>query len=245
MAVCYLAGGGCAPPAALVKERSLSAEEVMRRVRERNRSISTLTGDGSITIESPEGSMSGSFDLALKKPDSMLVELNGPFGIHVGTLMLSRGRFLFYNRVENRAVAGMPDGQTLGSMFRLRMEFDEILHAFSGEFTPPSDSITSSLVENELYVVNYRSGGGTKEYRVNGDDFFVASYRFLDSAGRPTITALASDPERRDGIAMPSLLRLIFPRERRAVTIAYDAIRFNAPVNCSFALPKQVEVINR
>jgi len=240
-----LLAAGCAPSAAVMRERNLSAGEVMRRVEERNGRISTIKGDGSITIESPEGSMSGSFDLSLKKPDSMLVELNGPFGIHVGTLMLSRHKFLFYNRLENRAVAGTPDGRTLGAMFRLRMEFDEILHAFAGDFGSPDDSIASSSVENELYVVNYRAGGGMREFRVDGDDFFVASYRLLDSAGKPSITAIASDPEQRDGITMPAFLRLIFPKERRAVTIAYDAVRVNEPVNCSFALPQQVEVIDR
>jgi outer membrane lipoprotein-sorting protein len=236
---------GCAPPAALVKERTLNAGEVMERVRERNARISTLKGNGSITIESPEGSMSGSFDVSLKKPDSMLVELSGPFGIHVGTLMLSRHRFLFYNRLENRAVAGVPDGRTLGAMFRLRMEFDEILRAFSGEFAPPDGPIASSSVQDNLYVVNYQAGAETKEFRVDGDDYFVASYRLLDSAGRPTVTALASDAEQRDGIAMPAFLRVIFPKERRAVTIAYDAVRFNEPVSCALALPRQVEVLDR
>ena len=44
---------------------------------------------------------------------------------------------------------------------------------------------------------------------------------------------------------MPAFLRVIFPRERRAVTIAYDEVRLNEPVNCSFLLPKQVEVVDR
>ncbi len=113
---------GCAPSAKVYKERTLAAAEVMRRVNERGQSISSLRGNGSITIETPEGSSSGSFDLSLKKPDSLLVELHGPFGIHVGTLLLSRERFLFYNNMDNTALVGKPDGRTLNSMFRLRME---------------------------------------------------------------------------------------------------------------------------
>jgi hypothetical protein len=44
---------------------------------------------------------------------------------------------------------------------------------------------------------------------------------------------------------MPSLLRVVFPKDRRSVTIAYDDVRPNEPVECSFSLPDQVERIYR
>lgn len=246
-AVLAFSCNGCAPSATVTKERTLSATEVMKRVRERNNKISTLTGDGSITIETPEGSTNGSFDLFLKKPDSLRVELHGPFGIHFGTLMLSRQQFLFYNRMENFAIVGTPDGRTLNSMFRLRLQFDEILRAFSGEFVPPSDtdSLEKSFIENDRYVVLYRTQGGMKEYRVDGDAFIVTSYRMLDSLGKPTITALTSDPEEVGGFMMPKFVRVIFPKERRAVTIAYDGFQLNEPVICAVAVPPKVGVIHR
>jgi len=239
--------GGCAPSTKVFKERTLSADEVMRRVSQRGREISSLRGNGSITIETPDGSSSGSFDLSLKKPDSLLVELHGPFGIHVGTLLLSRKQFLFYNRMDNTALIGKPDGQTLNAMFRLRMEFDEILRAFTGEFASPAagDSLGSQSVKDELYVIRYRTEHGTREYRIDGDTFVIASYRMLDSTGKSTITALASDQEDIHGTSMPKLVRIIFPEERRAVTISYDDITINESVECSFTLPKHAEVIYR
>lgn len=238
---------GCAPSAKVYKERTLAADEVMRRVNERGQSISSLHGNGSITIETPEGSSSGSFDLSLKKPDSLLVELHGPFGIHVGTLLLSRERFLFYNNMDNTALVGKPDGRTLNSMFRLRMEFDEILRAFTGEFTSPAtgDSLGSESIKDELYVIRYRTEQGTREYRVDGDTFVITSYRMLDSAGKSMLTAQTSDQEDVQGIMMPKFVRIIFPKERRAVTISYDDLTINEPVECSFTLPKHAEVIYR
>lgn len=239
---------GSAPPA--TRGRTLAPAEVMARVLERDARIASLGGGGSITIESPDGSASGSFDLALKKPDSMRVDLSGPFGIRFGTLMLSRNAFLFYNRMENTALVGKPDGRTLNAMFRLRMEFDEILHAFTGEFTAPgpADSIESSAVDGGLYVLRYRAAGparSVREYRVDGDDFVVTSYRLLDSTGKPLVTAVTSDPDDAGGIPVRKLVRVIFPRERRAVTIAYDDIRLNEPVTCYYAAPAKAEVIGR
>ena len=222
-------------------------DEVLRRVRERNAGVRTLRGNGSITVESPEGGQNGSFEASLRKPDSMLVEFRGPFGIHFATLSLSREQFLFYNRMENKAIVGKPDGSVLQSMFKLKMQFDEILNAFTGEFPPAgaADSLERFTVHDDQYVIAYKSDGGAKEYRVDGDAFVVTSYRVLDADSSAIMYSSASELEPADERVMPRLLRVVFPKERRSVTIAYDDIEINGPVGCSFTLPKQAEVISR
>lgn len=238
---------GCAHTATVIRDRSLGADEVIRRVRERDRKIRTVRGDGSITVESPEASGSGSFRADVRKPDSLKVELNGPFGVHVGTLLLSREQFMFYDWRENTATIGRPDGSTLQSIFRLKLRFDEILHAFTGEFLPAAteDTLETFIVEEGLYVLRYRSEEGVHEYRVDGDVFVVTSYRLLDSRGKPSLIALASRFDEVADITIPKLLRVIFPNERRSLTIAYGDLRLNGEVQCSFVLPRQAEVIRQ
>jgi outer membrane lipoprotein-sorting protein len=253
VSVCLVAIGlagwsGCAPAARLTRERILSVEEVLRRVAERNARISTLRGDGRITVESPEASNTGSFDVRLRKPDSVLVEFSGPLGIRVGTLAVSRKQFVYYDRMQNRALVGVPDGRTLHAAFNLSMEFDDILRAFTGEFSStvkPDESLEQFTVEKDLYVLTYRSGEERKEYRIDGDNFIVASYRIIDREGKNKLYALAAETEQRSDIAMPMLIRVVLPRERRSVTIAYSDVAFNRPVVCSFALPGQAEIIHR
>jgi len=227
----------------------MALNDVLYNVGERNKNIHTLKGDGSITVESPEGSNRGSFDAFVKKPDSLRVELNGPFGIHIGTLALSREQFLFYNRMENTAIVGKPDGTTLRSMFRLKMQFDEVIHAFTGEFPAATDgdSLEQFYVHDDLYVIKYHTTDGAKEYRIDGDTFVITSYRVFDRSGTVVLAADATRIESGEetSIAMPMLLRVIFPEEHRSVTIAYDDVQLNEPVECSFTLPKQAEVIYR
>ncbi len=239
---------GCASQREIVKkERTLTAGEVMKRVRDRSGFVTTLGGSGSITVETREASTSGSFDVVLRKPDSLRVEFRGPFGIHVGTLSVSRDRFVFFNRRENTAVVGKPDGSTLQSMFRLKIRFDELLNAFAGGFPDPDDhdSLAGFSVDRDLYVLLFRSTDGTKEYRVDGDNFLVMGYRTLDAQGTATLTGLISRTTETGNVTMPSLLRIVFPDEQRSVTIAYDNIRVNKPVDCSFVLPKNVERTDR
>ncbi len=238
---------GCGPSTKSVREAPLPVGEVLRRVRERNEKVRTLKGDGTITIESPEGSTSGFFTARLKKPDSLLVEFKGPFGIHVGTLMLSRGQFTFFNKMENRAIVGAPDGRTLQSMFRLKMEFDEVLNVFTGEFpgAGAGDSLMAFSTYDGRYDISYTSGETVKEYNVDGEAFVVRGYKVVDTSGTPTLTAVADRVDDSPPAPVPKFLRVIFPREHRSITIAYSGIELNRPVDCSLSLPERVEIINR
>lgn len=238
---------GCAPAAKSIRERPFPAAEVIRRVQERNEQVRTLRGNGTITVEAPEGSNSGYFDASLKKPDSLLVEFKGPFGIHVATLQLCRDRFVFFNQMENKAIIGKPDGKTLQSMLKLKMEFDEILNVFTGEFpaASPGDSLARFTVEDDRYVLRYAERTDSKEYQIDGEDFVVTSYRVADSAGSPAVTATASRIDDSPPVAVPKLLRVIFPQEKRSITIAYSGLEVNKPVECSLTIPDRAEIIRR
>jgi outer membrane lipoprotein-sorting protein len=237
---------GCATSLRAKRELTLAPDRVMEMVRQRVDAVGTLRGEGVVTIESPEESGSSSFTLNLKKPDSILVNLSGPFGIRFGTLQFTRERFVFYNYQDNYAFVGKSDGSTLHSMFNLRMTFDEVMRAFTGEFFAPGALAPDSFsTDGESYVFSYRSGGGRTEYRVDGQDWFVRSYRIIDSAGRPTLTATASEPEESDGVVAPRLLRVVFPAERRSISVAYSEIEINRDAACSFTVPKSADIFNR
>jgi len=225
---------------------TLGAAQVVGRVEGRSEMIRSAKGEGVVTIESPEESGSSSFEMALRKPDSILVSLSGPFGIRFGALSFTRDRFLFYNYQENYAIVGKSDGSTLHAMFNLRMKFDEVMRAFTGEFfASQGDSLETFTAGSEEYILVYRSGAERKEYRVDGGDYFVRSYRVLDPDGHPTLTAIASDPDQTGPMVIPRLLRVIFPDERRSITVAYSDMEVNLPVSCSFTVPESADIFYR
>jgi hypothetical protein len=236
---------GCAPQKNIVRERNLPLDQLVARVHSRSESIRTVTGNGSITIESPEESNSGSFDVELRKPDSMLVELRGPFGIHAATLSLSREQFVFFNRMNNEAIIGAPDGKTIQSMFHFTIQFDEILNAFTGDFpfAMDPDSLERFYVQDGLYVAIYKDHGMHREYKIDGDTNIIVHYRLLDSENQPVINAVASRPTEAGDIVVPRLLRVIFPKEHRSITVAYSDIHLNDSVSCAFTLPDNIDKI--
>ncbi len=238
---------GCAATKKATVDRTLLPGEIFSHVRDRNARVQTLQGSGLLTVESPEGSHNGSFDVRVKKPDSVRIELRGPFGVQAGTLLLSRDTFLYYNRLENVAFTGKPNGRTLRSMFRLTMRFDEVLNALTGEFpiAGEADSLIAAAADDRGYHLRYHAGGETREYDIDGESFVVTGYRVFDRDGREVLTAESSRIRMSDSIPLPKLLRVVFPEEKRSVTIAYDDITVNRPTECAFTLPQQTEVITK
>jgi hypothetical protein len=73
----------------------------------------------------------------------------------------------------------------------------------------------------------------------------IASYRELDSLNKPVVIATSGRFDAEGEIPMARLLRVIFPHDRRAITVAYDNVSPNDSVSCAFTLPENVEKIYR
>ncbi len=235
----------CLPSERSERLRPVSIDQVLHSFHHKNERITTLVGEGTITFESSDRSLNSSFNLALRKPDSLLLDLTGPFGIHFGSLLLCREKLFFYNRLENVVTVGRSNAGPSSVLPTLHLGFDEILQSFTGEIIYPlsTDSLQSIKFENNQYIVRYNSPGGTKEYRVDGETLLVLSYRLLNQTGKPTLTVLASNSKNADGTLIPRLIRIILPPEREALTIEYEGVHINTPVTCSLTFPAEAEII--
>jgi len=92
---------GCRTTSTLnLGNRTIASSEVQDVVRMHHTRIQSMKGEGRISVETPEIGQSGSFILTLQKPDSILINLRGPFGIKVGTALVTRTGFLFYNSLR-------------------------------------------------------------------------------------------------------------------------------------------------
>jgi hypothetical protein len=226
---------------------SLTYDEVLSRINLRNDGITTLQGEGSITIETPDGSQSGSFSVEIHKPDSLRLELRGPFGIRIGTLAISPGAFVYYDSRENVAITGIPDRRLVASTLNISMDVEEIIRALTGEF--PIEAISDSIIrfypKEDQFVLAYHDRDLLKEFRIDGESYCVASYREVNREGEVPVTAFASRIVERGNIQVPTLLRIVFPVERRSISIAYDDVTLNGETSCRFHIPEGSRIIRK
>ena len=131
--------------------KTLNAQLVQQTVRGNYEKVHSLTGSGTITVETPEIAQSGSFELFLHKPDSVLVKIEGPFGISVGSALITRDGFMFYNSLQNQLITGPVTSANLSRIFRVKLTFDELMALFTGgSFLASDDALPDTVVVKSI-----------------------------------------------------------------------------------------------
>jgi len=205
------------------------APYVLKRIFEQRALVRTVVGKGNLSFDSPEAAGSAFFRLALKRPESLLVKLQGPFGMSVGTFFLSRSRFVMYNAMENSVIAGTPDARGIRSVVPFDITADEVFNLFGGCFPLPSDTtgLREMLSEDGLLHFKFACGRETCDFWVDAEDLLVTKLRRENSSGDVLVEAEADDIHEFNGVPLPRRIRLSFPQTSRYLSIYYSSLSVN------------------
>jgi len=230
-------GLGCASaPAVKIDANSTSPALIHNRVQANIERIRTLRGTGTLSMESPEMAGSGSFEIVLRKPDSMLLKLEGPFGIEVGSALVTRDGFLFYNSLQNQLITGSTNAENLRRTLRMSVTFDDLINLFSGAaFLADDNEPDEFAAEDNQYVLTYRRADGTRKYWIDPTTLFIANVQHLDPDGKLVAEQRYTKYRTSADGAFPSSVRFIMNTQRRMLSVHYDTVELNAPA-LSFAL---------
>jgi len=233
--VCTLLAGfvltGCMSKSVRYADRTITADMLQERVSENQTRVRTLRGTGTISVETSDMAQSGSFELTLRKPDSVLVKIEGPFGIDVGSALVTRNRFAFYYSFQNRLVEGPTNPANLSRVFQIPIDFDDVLNLFTGGFFLSEDRANPSdfSIEDEEFVMTYSSYTGTRRYWVDSQKMQIVKIQHLDGNGTLVLEQLFTKFQTMDGVTVPQYVRVTMVKERRRVSIAYSGIVINPP----------------
>lgn len=236
-------GAGCAGGTGYA-DRSLSASSLEETVVSHHRQIRALSGSGTISVETPEIAQSVSFELVLRKPDSVLVRIEGPFGIDLGLALITRSEFFFYNSMENRVLSGPTNAANLGRVLRIKLEFEDMMNLFSGGALLSNDIGRPSSLEiiDDEYVLTYEHPAGVRKYWIDPRSLQIVQIHHLDKGGRVLIEQTFTSFQKADGTIVPRLLRAVMRPERRRLSISYSDLAVNpASVSFHYEIPSDAE----
>jgi hypothetical protein len=225
---------------------AVPAEELVERVNVRANRLQAMTGKGSLAFESPQGAGSAYFTMALRKPDSLLVQFEGPFGLDVGLLFLSRQRFVMYNGLENQVVTGVPNLASIRAILPVELTFDQILNAFSGMFTLPRahGQLIQYVIDDEQFLLSYVCGTDTCTYWVDPATQIVTRYLMQNAAGETLVEAHATRIEEQGDVCAPRRITVRLPD--RQVSIYYSSLVLNdSHPSFAFSVPANAQTIER
>jgi outer membrane lipoprotein-sorting protein len=222
--------GGCASvPRANLAGKSVTPEMVQNVVRVNRERVQSLSGSGSISVESPDMAQSGSFEVFLHKPDSVLVKIEGPFGIQVGSALLTRTGFLFYNSLQNQLVTGPVNAANMNRIFRVNLTFDELLNLFTGgNFLPGDEKAPDSLViEGNQFVLSYGDASGSRRYWIDPATLLIAKIQLTDSKGKLVLEERFERFRDAGDASLPRHIRITQHQARRVVAVAFSSLDIN------------------
>ena len=221
-------------------------ESLATHIRLREAGIATLTGKGSVVFESPEMSGSAYFELSLKKPDSLLVTFEGPFGINAGFLFLSRTKYVVYNGIENKVMTGNPESRSIRSFISLDLSLEQIIETLSGGFAIPDSPPARFSSEDGNLLLEYRRGNSTHSYWIDPENSTVSRYTIRGDDGGPLLEANASRMMEQDGLYAPRRITVTFPGEEKRISIYYTSLELNDPnPSFAYAIPQNARTTQR
>ncbi len=248
--LCLLAAGimfSCSPRRSEVGllPHPLPPSLLLEEVAKRNTEVRTVAGRGNLSFDSPDIAGSAFFRSSLKRPDSLLVRLQGPFGMDVGTFFLSHDRYVVYNAIENVVQSGDPSAASLRSLIPFDLTPEDLVSVFGGLIPLPHDTagVRIAGVDGDVTRLTVDCGGGECEYWVDTDRLAVTRFQRKDAAGKMQVAMEAMDFKEFDGFSLPRQVRLDFPGASRTVSVFYTTLTPNGePPSFAFTVPPGARV---
>ena len=207
----------------------LTFSELKSLVNSNSKKLSSLDADGEISIDSPEISNSGSITVSINKPDSVYTKLEGPFGIDIADLLITRDNFIYYKPMDNTVIKGPSSSHYLGIIMKIKIDFDDIVNAFSGKFIFGEDNYNDVQIsiKDGNYLMSINTGTEIKKFWIDPDNFFVRKAGTYELNGETKIEILYENFYERDGIYFPKKINIERPKEKQYIWLTYYNEEFN------------------
>lgn len=235
---------GCSSKETVAIDGSLSPHAIIAQVNSMTASVQTFSALGSLSVETPQMSQAVGFDLAVKKPDSIMISIEGPFGITVGKALFTKESFIAYNALNNTLYQGNPQVGMQSLPFFAGINTDIMLDALSGirRFGDTMSEPDSFSIGKNSYIFTFMHQLQRTKFFVDGRSFLitrVVTYRNNGSIvweERYTYTRL------KEGRWEPSTIWISVPDRSMSMEFIYDEISLNIPLtNFTIAYPLDAE----
>jgi hypothetical protein len=228
--LCGLVLAGCAAtrePAQITSD--LTPEEIIKIVNAQPFTVATMAAQGSVTVESPEFSNSAKVDIMVRRPDSVKIKVNGPFGIHLASVLFSGNHFLLYNSFSNEVMEGDVDSEKLPVFLNLHIDADDILDTFCAtrRFRETEIHPDSFIVEGDSYRLKFRDGDRWADYTVDGTVGRISAVTRTDSAGMEELKEIYEYRQTDEGAIVPQSFSIIREGHQMSISMYYESVDLN------------------
>jgi len=228
----------------------IPVREIKQRINQNSGLIETLEASGNISFDSPEQSGTGWIEVKIKKPDTVYVKIEGPFGISIANVLITRNDFIYYNAQENKAITGPSTDINIGAILRIKVSFDELINGFTAGFNfeeSPDDS-TGANSENNLYVIQTDNSHGKQKYFVEPARYTIQRYNYLDKDNKSLVEVNYSNYQKESSagknVYIPATIKIKNPPSKQTVYVDYVNKEINKKdLTFKIKIPKSAKIV--
>ncbi|HSL90780.1 MAG TPA: DUF4292 domain-containing protein [Ignavibacteriaceae bacterium] len=240
---------GCVPSQPTEELELLPSERLINRLEVNRRKIRNMEGTGTISVRTPQLDNNATFRVILQKPDSLQLTILGPFGIELADAVVTSNEFIFYDALQNTAYTGDSDNNALENIFRIDLNFSDIMDAFVG-----SVNLSENLykapdlyeIEYDKYVLTYfdTERNVIKRYKVDVRQLGITDFELTSFEGEPLLQGKYSRFEIIENVAVPYRIEVSNRKQNQKINIEYKKITANRnSISLDFTLPEDATII--
>lgn len=224
----------------------ISPGELKAKINEESAKLTSLNCEGSISIDTPELNSSGSITVSINKPDSIFTKIEGPFGISIADVLITRNNFIYYNIRENTVIKGSSNTLNLGAILRLKLCFDDLINGYSCSFTFPDTTSGNSELsyDKNLYLLKISGEQESKFFWVNPKFYYIEKYEIKDKSNNTKLKIEYSDFSLQNNIYTPENVSISNPNEKQNLWLTLNKKAFNTNrLKFKLRFPKSAKII--
>lgn len=240
---------GCAPTKPISEERVLSADRLIKRLEANRRKIKSFNGAGLLSVSTNQINAKSTFQVTLKKPDSLKISFYGPFGIDLAHALITPANFEFYDVINNVLYKGKMRDEIIERVLKVNFSFNELVDALAG-----SVNLTDKLrLEPDnfanlgnSYVLTYFDLQNKLEkiYTIRSDDFAISENILKRIDGDVLVEGRYSKFKNYEDVPVPHEINLVDSANKQNLKIEYRQIVVNRNIgNLKLDIPSDVKII--
>jgi outer membrane lipoprotein-sorting protein len=241
---------GCAPAKQIQEVRMISADRLIKRLEATRRMIKTFNAKGTIAVKNSDMDTRSSFQVEIKRPDSVKISLFGPFGIDLASVLLTPNNFLFYDAMNDKCYKGKVKPGIMRELIKVDISYDQLIDIMTGSVNL-TDKLNKEPDKYEFHDGNYTmtftdSLASRKDiYVVNTEDFEILEYKQTDLKNRDLLDAQYSNFKKNDDMTIiPTSIKFNDSRNNQAIKIDYRSINVNKESdNLKLSIPDDAQII--
>jgi outer membrane lipoprotein-sorting protein len=237
----------CSPRLSRIDLAKTPPEDIIHRMELNHSAVNTFQASGSISIDSREFAGSASITVSIKRPDSILIKIEGPFGIDIGSMLLTSEQFIYYDSHSNRVITGPSTQENIRSLLKVDLSFADVMDVLTGAASLWRESIPpdSVLVDDDQLLFLFLKGSERARYWVDPEKSVVNRYELDQDEAGPILEAHYKRFSQFKTIFVPRSISVLAHKLNRGLSLYYDDIEINKPeLDFSFVIPRNAKRVN-